>query len=185
MEKRARDVENCIREGALGFQDQFIYLLNVEAVRAHWRKYVKRREAMDALDRLRATHPLLPRGDVPTPSMKNLPGNMSALLDGRDVWCVEWFYEGRRTVKVGSTYQARYLGVPHIKISARISDMIGFCDWRTAMKLWVESMWSPDNVVCCEGTAFYFDVQEKREQKVRMMSHIYDFDHVVTVTVVT
>lgn len=185
MEKRARDVENCVREGLLGFQDQFIYLLNVEAVRAHWRKYLKRKESMDVLHRLRAMRPLLDRTELPSPTFKCLPESMKALLDGRSVWCIEWFYDGKRIREVSDSYKARYLGVPYLKISGRISDMVGFCNWDTAMKLWIESLWRTDNVVFCEGTAYHFDTGSKKEQKVRMMSHVYDFDHVVTVTVVT
>jgi hypothetical protein len=185
MSKRARDVETRVREGLMGFQDLSIYLLNVEATRAHWRKYLKRKEAMDVLERLRTMHPVMDREDIPGPSKKYLPESMKALLDGRSVWCVEWFYEGKHTVEASPQYASRYLGVPHPKISSRLADMVGFCKWDSAMKLWIESLWRPDNVIFCEGTAYHFDVAEKREQKVRMISHIYDFEHVVTVTVVT
>jgi hypothetical protein len=185
MEKRARDVEKQVRDGFMGFRDIFIYLLNAEAVRTHWRKYLKRKESLDVLERLRTMHPLLEKDDIPNPTMTHLIPAMKALLDGREVWCVEWFYEGRRMVKPSDIYKDRYLGVCQGKASSRIADMIGFCKWDSGLKLWIESLYRPGQVIYCEGAAYRFDSQEKKNQKVRMLSHIYDFDHVVTVTIVT
>lgn len=184
MKRRVSHVEKQFREGAYGFQDLPMHLLNLEACRRKLTKLLKRKEQVDVVQRLRTMYPLANGLDIPAPLLNNLPASMKALKDGRDVWRVEWFYDGRHTAMSSTNYADRYLHPVKNTIS-KFQDMVGFCKWESAIKLWMESLYRAEQTVFYEGWAYCLDSKRMIRQKVRMQSYIYDSDHVVSITVVT
>lgn len=171
----------------MGYQDIVVHLLNLEASRRKITKYMRRKEQVDVLQRLRTIYPIVRSIDVPSPILGNIPAHFKAMMDGRDVWRVEWFYNGRHMAMSTQEYDERYLGEA-IKVRnavTKLRDMVGFCKWDSAVKLWMESLYRPDQIVYYEGRAYLQNSGKTVYQKVRMMSHIYDSDHVVSITVVT
>lgn len=128
------------------------------------------------------------QGGIPSPVVSHLPDEFIDMMKGRDIWRVEWFYNGKYSAQSSVKYIEKY------NLSAlrgacklvRISDTVGFCKWESAIRLWFESLYRPDTVVFYEGDAFIFGNKEGIvQQKLRMISHIYDYNNVVTLSVVT
>lgn len=187
LKRRVKDLDKRMRDGEMGFQDLAIHLLNMEASRRKMTKYMKRKEQVDVLHRVRTMHPLVEGLDIPSPLLGNLPAHFKSMIDGRSIWRVEWMFNGRHTAMSTGEYENRYLGEA-VKVRctvAKIQDMVGFCKWDSAIKLWMESLYRPDQIVYYEGKAYLQHTGETKFQKVRMMSHVYDSDHVVSMTVVT
>jgi hypothetical protein len=171
-----------VRRGKLGFQDISLYIINSNAVRLHVKRYLKPVDQRDVLERLRIVYPLVEGEPAPNPTMSNLPENMKSLMDGREMWRVEWFYEGRYSAMSSEEYDEKFKleELRGFNVFTRIKDTVGFSKWDSALRLWFESLYRPDQLVFYEGKTIYGD-----HQKLRMISHIHDHDHVLTMSVVT
>lgn len=178
--KRARNLDRRIRDGDLVLDEFAVFLMNAEAVRAHKKRILSRLDQVDVLNRIRELHPVLGGLNV-KPSMEKLPSHLKALVEGHDLWRVEWFLQGM-AVAIRSDGWRKSWNEPRPKLSFKIAEMGGFCDWTVMLRVWSDSLVHPDRLVFKEGMGFHEEVGMKM-QRVSMISHVYDYDHVVSAIV--
>lgn len=161
--------------------DEFaMFLMNAEAIRDHKRKLFKRTEQVKVLDQVRAQFPIVPNLNI-NPSISNLPEGLRNILEGQDLWRVEWFVGGL-IIAISSEEWIRTMSHPIRKFSSKIVEMGGFCEWSTMIQLWSDSLVYPGRLVYKEGLGFSEEYGIRR-QRAGVISHVYDYDHVVTATV--
>lgn len=156
-----------------------LYILNAEAVRNRQRKYLKRDDQLEVLQRMRAMYPLLDDNEIPKTHLDHLPENLEELLEEHEIWKVEWFYRGMNVFVESAMWQENF-SYPKGRTSWKVADMAGFCRWHSLIQLWSDSLVYPDQEVFYEGLAVHKGVSTPIMQKARVMSHIYDHDHVIT-----
>lgn len=162
--------------------DEFaVFLLNSEAVRGHKRKIFKRSRQVQVLERVRRQFPLRPGLNVKT-NTEDLPDHLQDLICGQKLWRVEWILRGV-TVGVCSNEWRLSWCEPLRNMSTKFVEMGGFCDWTIMIRVWSDSLVHPDRVIYKEGMG-YTEERGMGMQKVSVMSHIYDYDHVVSATVI-
>lgn len=181
--RRALDVDAAIRAREIVVGDLGLYILNTEANRMRQKKFLKREEQLRVLDKMRMEFPLLPPeyGNV-RPILEELPFTVRDLVSGQDMWKVEWYLRGMALPQMSDSWKDELM-VPRWKMSGKICEQLGFYDWRAVMRLWGLSLAYSGQVVFYEGKARQHN-QGDVLQKVKMVSHIYDHDHVVTGVVV-
>lgn len=70
------------------------------------------------------------------------------------------------------------------KVYQKLVDTLGFSRWNTAHRMWIESLYRPQQVVKYEGKAFDLQKQETVIQTAKMMTYIIDYEHIITCTIV-
>jgi hypothetical protein len=181
IDRRIKDLDRKIREGELVLDEFALSLMNAEAIRSHRRKLFKRTEQVKVLDQVRAQYPIVPNLNV-VPSLINLPENIRSLIEGQELWRVEWFLKGM-IVGISSDRWMRNLYYPARTFSVKIVEMGNFCEWSTMIQLWSDSLVYPGRLVYKEGLGFS-DEYGIRRQRASVLSHVYDYDHVVSVMVI-
>lgn len=162
--------------------DEFaIFLLNSEAVRGHRRKIFKRSRQVEVLDRVREQFPLIPRLKV-RPKLEGLPENLVELISGRELWRVEWYLRGM-VVSTSSDRWREMWTEPFYNLSGKFVEMAGFCDWTVMLRLWSDSLVHPDRLIYKDGLGVSNE-GGTRKQRASIMSHVYDYDHVVSAMIV-
>lgn len=174
MDRRVRDGEIVLDEFA-------IFLLNSEAVRGHKRKMFKRSRQVEVLDRVRRQFPLRPGLNVQT-SVEALPDHLQDLLCGQSLWRVEWILRGMTVAICSNDWRFSWCE-PLRNLSTKFVEMGGFCDWTVMLRIWSDSLVHPDRTIYKEGMG-YTEEHGMRMQKASMISHVYDYDHVVSAVVI-
>jgi hypothetical protein len=102
-------------------------------------------------------------------------------------WKVEWMFNGSYEVHKNDLYKQRYLmmGKRGKEIYSKLWDGMGFAKFDMAYKMWLETLFRPGQIIRYEGNAFLLDQNIVKPQVARMITHVYDFDHIVTVSVIT
>ena len=108
------------------------------------------------------------------------------MIKGVGFWRVEWMYEGRMQSRVSPGFNQRYK--PMLKgvreLYAKMTDTLQFEKPEMAHKLWLESLYRPEQVVFYEGWAYHLDEDKVKFQTARVMSFILDYEHVITITTI-
>jgi hypothetical protein len=180
VDRRIKDLDRQVREGDLVLDEFALFLMNAEAIRGHKRKLFKRTEQVRVLDQVRIQFPIVPNLNL-SPSVSSLPEYLRVMIEGQDLWRVEWFLGGV-VIAISSDQWMRTMYYPTRSFSVKVVEMGGFCDWTTLIQLWSDSLVYPGRLVYKEGLGFS-DEYGIRRQRASMLSHVYDYDHVVSATV--
>ena len=187
--KRSQLVQADIRQHTFEHSDLGLYTLHLNAVRAHKKMVFKKADLTDVRQRLQV---MFPRGhDIPQEGrLEKLSPVALAFVDsvsGKGLWKVEWMYEGRYYSRVSPIYQLRFR--PGMKgardVYSKMTETLQFDKKEMGHKLWLESLHRPEQVVFYEGWAFQLDTECIVRQKASMMSFIYDFEHLVSITLIS
>jgi hypothetical protein len=180
--KRAKNVLDGLVQGRFQHVDIGIYTLHIHACRRHIRRLLNKSEVNDCLARLKIIYPLLNDG-IPALGEGKLPKVLHDMAVG--TYKVEWFYAGEYKVARSPDYKVK-LGHPmknNIRnMHPKTIDTMGFSQWDMPMKMWMESLYRPGQVVSFGGVAFHVNRVKIQYQVARMMSIIFDYEHVITVT---
>jgi hypothetical protein len=157
--------------------DFAVFLLNAETVRTHKKRILRRVDQVRVLTRIREMYPIVGGLGI-TPSWESVPDHLKALVEGQELWRLEWFLQGM-TVSIRSDSWRKTWNEPRPKLCFKVAEMGGFCDWTVMLRVWSDSLVHSDRIVFKEGPGFYLE-EGIRMQRVCMISHVYDYDHVVT-----
>jgi len=182
--RRVREIMECLYNGEFVHCDLALHLFQVQTRLAHIRSVMKRAEAMECLSRLKVMHPPN-EGAWPGAVMSKLPRPLEELIAGAELFKVD-FFEGGHVKTIAS--QAYTLMFPCNAFNVRrtirrAADMILFLDFKKAMTLWFESLRNPGKTMVFEGRA-WTSMKEGGvvDQRVEMMSIVFDYEHVITAT---
>jgi hypothetical protein len=186
--KRARMLQENVMDNLYVHSDLAIYNLNAHAIRGHKKKLFKAHDARDITSRLSTMYPAIPPRDLPkSGEVLQLPIYMQNLMRELSVgaWKVEWMFNGRYEVQMNDLYRHRYYRfVKDCKVYSKLADTMGFSQFDMGYKMWLESLHWVEKVVRYEGNAMLLNSQDLTFQVARMVSHVYDFDHLVTLTII-
>lgn len=188
--KRARIVMDEIKANKFAYSELSMYLLHMEAARTHRRLVFKRPELVEVRARLSNKFPLLHYQDIPNMDIQHLPRGLTDFVHQLDyaktATKVEWFYGGIYHYEINTEYKRRIkVGrAGDRQIYSKACDTLGFNDSTMAFKAWTESIDRPGVVIKYEGVAFHLEKNTVVSQTMRMVSHILDCEHAITVTVV-
>jgi hypothetical protein len=187
--KRARMLQENVLNGVYEHVDLAAYNLNAHAIKSHKKKMFKKQDMKDVKDRV----------EIMWPACKQIPPVLATDLISPEcldllkkfplaAWKVEWMYNGSYDFQINDLYKKRYWSFYRSKdrsIYSKLWDGVGFSKFDIALKMWLETLFRPDQTIRYEGMGYIADEKRVVPQVVRMLTHVYDFDHVVTVTVVT
>lgn len=182
--RRAGDIDKRVRSGDLYLEGLGLYLLNAEAIRVRQHKFLKRGPQLEILTRLRDTYPLVEPDKIPGPNVQSLPQRLQGMIMDCDTWRAEWFYNGLNVCLTSDAWTKAF-HYPKKRYTVKIMETAGFCRWESMMKLWSDSLFYMDRVIFYEGKATRKDKDGAVIQKARMLTHVLDHDHVITVTTIT
>lgn len=187
FQKRAKEINSSIVKGEkYPVQDLTMYILNSEASKMGRRKYLKKPDLQDIVERLKTMYPVHAGSHLFVRSVNHLPGQMQEMMELHPCWKVEWFWQGEYKAECSGIYEDRYRPFDMSSVHGRIADTINFCNWDKGYMLWQESLFRPGVEVFYEGKAFWhLDKEGPVVQKATMLTCVYDMDHVVTLTVVS
>lgn len=181
--RRIREVNEHFYEGGFPHCDLVLYTLNKVAKRAHLRAVLKRKEIQDVVARLKVIHPL-DGGSLKWPeamTVGTLPEALQSMCRG--AYKVE-FWDQNSFKMIASPEYVCLFPVNRYnerRVLRKCSDLIGMADYLMAMTMWIESMRMPGEKIICNAKAWGCQ-NNLTEQRVEMMSFVYDYDHVVSVT---
>lgn len=166
--------------------DIALYLLHLQAVKSHRRMVFKRQDLDDVRSRMQIMYP--PVSTIPNTIMGELPPAMSQMINTNyeGVWRIEWMFEGDYIVHASMPFKSRYRSISDKKrkVYPKLACGLGFSKYDNAHRLWLESLMHPGQVVKVEGIAYHWVYHCLKKQTVKMMSHIIDYNHVITMTIV-
>lgn len=167
------------------FVDMAMYIMQVHASKRHYKTLLRRPEMVDVTERVKIMWPL--KTDLPTIGVGQIPLEIVSKMNGTPLWKVEWFWDGSiissKTPQWKERFKFSYCG--ERGVYQMVSDTMGFSKHDMAMKMWLESLHRPGQYIYYEGKAFMQGSGELKVQKATMISTIYDYNHVMTVTFVT
>lgn len=183
--KRAKDVMERLLNGSMEHCDLALFTLQMNATKNHKKMPIKRRDYADVRDRLKIVHPA--GAKIPHATIGDLPEPLASFLGaGGMVWKIEWMYEGDYLVEESEEYKNRYKynrqGCKNLY--SKLVDMMGFAKWDMSLKMWIETLFRPNQVVSYEGKAFRHDIRVVQLQTAKMMSVVLDYKHVITATLI-
>lgn len=176
-------------EGTMEHVDLAAYNLNAHAIKSHKKKLFKKQDMADIRMRVETMWP--PSSDVPRiKSVDNLPAEAMQLLKDYPLsaWKVEWICNGSYDYQMNDLYRNKYYKFSRQKergVYSKLWDTMGFSKYEMSHKMWLETLFRPGKVIKYEGNAYLMDTQTVILQVARMISHVYSFDNIVTVTVIT
>lgn len=102
-------------------------------------------------------------------------------------WKIEWMYKGGYVTMKSDVYKAKFgtNKTSRKDLYTKIVDTMGFSHWDVAYKMWLESLRSPGQVIKYEGMAYHLDTKKTGVQTARMMTMVLDYQHVITLTIIT
>ena len=169
--------------------DLACYNLNAHAIKNHKRKMFKKQDMSDIRMRVETMWP--PSDQVPAlKAVDKLPMDAMKLMKDYPLgaWKVEWICNGSYDFQMNEMYRTKYFKFSRQQergIYAKLWDTIGFSKFEISHKMWLETLFRPGKVIKYEGNAYLMDTKTVIFQVARMISHVYSFDNIVTVTVVT
>jgi len=188
--KKARMLQDDVFQFRFGHSDLAIYNLNTYAIRSHRKKLMKNRDMKDIHERISTMWP--ETNDLPSLTVVDkLPKDCGNLFiqyqNSKGCWKVEWLMNGLYDVQMSAEYKARYLRFSKGNNRSTYSMLwegMGFSSYDVGYKLWLESLYRPSRVIKYEGNAFHINSKKVKFQTARVMTHLFDFNHLVTVTVI-
>ena len=182
--KRVRDLMDALYNGEFIHNDLAFHLLQLQARQSHVRGLMKRYEAADCISRLKVVHPPN-ENEFPGSELKCLPACLRDLTMGTEYFKVEFFEGGNVKTVASESYASTFPAnqYNHRRTIRRVADMILFLDFKMPLIMWIESLRFPGKMISFEGKA-WTSMRDGRvlRQRVEMMSLIYDYEHVITVT---
>lgn len=166
--------------------DIAMYTLHNVAVRQHKKMLLRRRDLQDVRERVQAMYPAKDVATLPAPTLAVLPYDLANFLGKYVCYKVEWFYMGLEYSVSSEEYKERFkVGKQgNRQIYNKVMDTLGLAKYQTAMNMWLESLYRPGHAIRYEGLGYHNHDHSVHPQVVRMMSHILDYEHVISVTVV-
>lgn len=184
FERRAKLVMNKLfRAGELAHNDLGHYFLNANAVRCHLKSLLRRNDARDCLSRLEVMYPLLSRAEIPKMEIASVPKEFKEMLVG--AYKIEWHYDSQLNVLQSDEYKKKYktkMGKAGTMIYPKCKDTMGFDPYPTSIKMWLETLYRPGQLVTFTGSAYHMDSALIKCQTAKMVSIVFDYDHFMTVT---
>jgi len=174
--------------GEFVHEDLALYTIQLSATRQHKRSILKGKDFKDVQSRVLLQYP---EGvEIPEEmKLELLPLEMASLMANHpdSHWKIEWMYKGGYVTMKSDMYKERYgtNKTNHKDLYTKIVDTLGFSYWETSYKMWVESIHRPSQIIKYEGLAYHLDTKKMRMQSVKMITKIIDFQHVITLTVIT
>lgn len=182
--KRATHVQNQLFLRLFDHDDLAMFTLYTHSVRTHQRVLFKRAEIKDIAARVEIMYPSAEADKIPQIGTDKLPPLLKEMVKG--AYKVEWFYKGDLTIAQSYVYQSRYsikpCGVK--RVFPKIVDTMGFAKPETALRLWLESVHRPGQVVKYEGVAYHQASEKTAMQTARMLTVVFDYEHLITVTTI-
>lgn len=189
--KRAKTLQDRILNGEFEHNDLASYTLNAHAIKTHKKKLFKSQDMKDVTMRVETMWPLVKKGELPSLCIvDNLPQGCLELINKFPLaaWKVEWMWNGSFDFQMNDLYKGRYFKFSRHKergVYTKLWDGMGFAKYEMGYKMWVESLYRPNKVMRYEGNAYLMNEKRVACQVARVISHVYDYAHIVTVTVVT
>ena len=162
------------------------YVLHTSAIRQHKRSLLRKKHVVELRERVQTMYPAQEPEKIPCPLMTNLPFALYQCLQSHSVFKIEWFYMGLEMTHSSSEYKDAFY-IPrrkHRRIYSKVMDTLGLSSWNMAFRMWLETLYRPDTVVRYEGIVFHLQEKRKKNVVVKMVSHVYDYEHVVSLTCV-
>jgi hypothetical protein len=187
--KRALTVQKNLLEGVYEHCHLAVYNLNAHAIKTHKRKLLKSQDMKEVKRIVSEKWPI--SNSIPhVRIVDKLPPKCLEFLKEYPVaaWKVEWMFNGGYDFQMNDLYKGRYQKFSRNKergVYTKLWDTMGFSKIDVGLKLWIESLYRPDRIIRYEGNAYLIDVKAVKFQTARMMTHVYDYDHIVSVTVIT
>jgi len=185
--KRAKDVMEGLLAGRYEHNDIAMYHLHISAVRQHKKALLKKPDLKDVRDRLSIMFPEAKENVLPL-TVDALPQHMKQFVQDPRVkeYKIEWMYNGITHEEISDGYRRKfgYNKFGNKKIYQKVVDTLGFSRWEVPFKMWIESFFRLGKVIRYEGMAYHSDLLVTVPQVVKMMSHVIDFNHVISITTV-
>jgi hypothetical protein len=162
------------------------YLLHTSAIRQHKRSLLRKKNVADLRERVQTMYPAQDPEKIPCPLMTNLPFSLYQCLQSHSLFKIEWFYMGLEMTNSSSEYKDAFY-IPrrkHRRIYSKAMDTVGLSSWNMAFRMFLETLYRPDTVVRYEGVSYFLSEKRKKNVVVKMVSHVYDYEHVVSLTCV-
>lgn len=186
--KRAMDVQQKLQDGEFDHEDLALYTIQLSAAVQHKRSILKGADFKDVRKRVVANYPECKEGDIRKQTMETLPDEMlSFMVENHDShWKVEWIYKGRYMVTKSDIYLKRYGSnlTSRKDLYTKIIDTMGFSRWDVGYKMWVESIRRSGQIVKYEGQSYHLDTKKTCFQTAKMMTIIFDYQHLITMTLI-
>lgn len=187
--KRTRSLQNDVLEGVFEHVDLAAYNLNAHAIKTHKKKLFKSQDMRDVKQRVQIMWPRCTN----LPEMRVVDFLPQYCLDfmktfPSGAWKVEWMFNGGFDYQMNDLYRLRYQKFSKNQergVYSKLWDGIGFSKYDLGYKMWLETLSRPGKVIRYEGNAYWISEQKVVPQVARMLTHVYDYDHLVTITVVT
>jgi hypothetical protein len=189
--KRAKTLYENVVDGQYIHSDMATYNLNAHAIRSHKKKMFKAEDMKDVMMRVKTMYPPIPRSELPSMCVVDkAPDKLISMLRHFPMaaWKVEWMFNGAYDFQMNDLYKMRYFKFRKSddkRVYMKLWDTMGFAKFDMGYKMWIESLYRPDKIIRYEGRALLLNTQSVHFQIARMMTHIYSFDHIVTLTVIT
>lgn len=189
--KRAKTLQERIINAEFEHSDIASYTLNAHAIKTHKKKLFKSQDMKDVTMRVETMWPLIKKDELPSMCVvDHLPAECLNLIKQFPVgaWKVEWMWNGSYDFQMNDLYKDRYYKFSRNKergIYMKLWDGMGFAKYEMGYKMWVESLYRPGKIMRYEGNAYLMNEKRVACQVARTISHIYDYAHIVSVTVVT
>lgn len=177
-------------QGVYEHCDLASYNLNAHAIKTHKKKMFKNQDMTNICQRVKIVWPTIDESELPSLLVvDHLPVSCRTFLDRFESgsWKVEWMFNGSYDYQMSDTYKQRFTKYSRQSergLYSKLWDTMGFSKPETSFKMWVESLYRPGTVIRYEGNAFHIDTSSVKCQIARMLSHVYDYNHIVTVTII-
>ena len=186
--KRATDIQERLQNGEFEHEDMVLYTIQLSAVRQHKKSLLKKNDFKDIKNRVMVRHPET-RDPIPTETkIEELPASLYSFMKDslNAAWKIEWMYRGGYVTSKSLIYKERFGSSPTSRkdVYAKICDTMGFSKWDVGLKMWIESMHTPGQIIKYEGVAYHWDTKKTKLQTCKMMTVVLDYQHVITMTLI-
>lgn len=175
-----------IMEGRYVHSDLAMFTLHQQALHQHKKSLLKKPDFVNMRHRLEILYPMPADFNFPLLDKDHLPGHLQGALQDHRGWStkIEWMHKGEYFVDMTPDYKKKtdYNRFRNGKLYNKIVDTIGFSRWDMAYKLWVESLYRPDQLMFYKGKAYDMETKSLVNREARMISTILYFDALITIT---
>lgn len=185
---RAKQVLKDLVNGALTHNDHAMYQIYLQTQLYRLTSTLDKTEVLDIYRRIGDTAIC----ELPEPKVSELPSGLFEVIRMTSAVKVEWLYDGRYYVATSDDYGANFIAGSDISklaktmsVPPKLVDTINLCTPSKALELWIGSVSIPNVIVKYRGKAFWASDKSVCPTTVRMMTAIYRYDYMITVTAVT
>lgn len=187
--RKSRRLMDDIKNSKFKYSELSMYLIHMEASRSSRRLIFKRPELLEVNTRLSSKYPSVHASYIPPFITASIPKNLLDFVNQYnyvvDAVKVEWFYGGLYHYEINNPYrsQVHYHRYSDRTLYSKVADTCGFSDYKIAFKSWMESVDNPGSIIVYSGIAYIKDIKSARMRTMKVMSHVLDYQHVITVTI--